>query len=705
MQNVNIMETEIIQQHLDGNEGQIKHINLEHIYEYYIFINKIITVNCEEYGKIEILIIDHQKDCFKAEVIKNDLSSELSVLYSKELCIKLDYKSKLLQLKTKILNSYIDNNKTIIVFEKPIKGILSRVRANRVLIDSSIENINAYAVIIHNQKEKKKYKIVNIKEISINSINIYLDRKDGIVMPGDVVDELNVFIRDELVISASGIIIKIEYQNTIDNIYLAIVKINEESIVNNVVINKRETERYQLMKEYDSYIDAIYPLLCDCHVYGNISDISKLGASILITKSKLPLFVGLIFPEVYLQFPYQKQIKASFKITYCKVMQNNSIFSCKIGVLFVNIKQEFINAISYLIEKIKDSRYCIPTKEDFNDIIMFFFEVGFIYPQKRKQLQNYMGFVLDSQYKILTSSSIIKTIMFKEEDEIKGYLFALKFYDNTWNIQHFSGGNSANVKSGRVVLDAMIKYFLEHKINEIVGTDYITTYFRPNNIMPTIIFTEIKNIINDKNASDIFEYDYCTIINNNDLKECNNNYLTVEAGNDDFRQLEQLLLKQKLFNDINIEGLNYENIVKINVSTEFEKIGLYRYRKVFVLKDENKSNLAYGVCNYSSAGINLSELTNSFKIYYSLPNTHNQEITDMLVDKILLSYKDTSMDNPVYLKNTNDILPTRYESHKKYRVFFVSGARMQHLASAIEDVYKNMKMFIRKFREGRYNTL
>ena len=64
-----------------------------------------------------------------------------------------------------------------------------------------------------------------------------------------------------------------------------------------------------------------------------------------------------------------------------------------------------------------------------------------------------------------------------------------------------------------------------------------------------------------------------------------------------------------------VESLTRESFLTMKVSPEYQKIGLYRYRKVFVAHDSNISARGYVICIYTSPGINFSELTNFVKFF------------------------------------------------------------------------------------------
>ncbi|MBN1622535.1 MAG: PilZ domain-containing protein [Endomicrobiales bacterium] len=690
-----------------------KKIFLNTIFEFLIFIKKPIYIspsnNPEKKFKFSVESTLNNSFISKLYNHKDNTKSEIDQMEKlfnrKVLKVNIGYKEKFIYFETK-LNKILNKKDTKNIkfyFAKPNYGIIKNYRPYS-RIDISNENKYTAKLLISTQINQMIHTTQEIENISQQAIALYLNRKQGMVVPSDQVKSLKLYNKNKLLIDTQGKIIKVDTSNfTNKDNYMVVVKFDEQPEsrdTSNIEKKDRESERISLLGEHIAYIDALHPILSDYHIYGQVIDISKTGIAFMVEKNRIPIMPGLIFHDFYIQFPYQGRLKISIKVCYCNEVTKDDNYVLKIGAEFVDISIKELNFISRAKQKIINSRLFDADYENSEDLWEFLFETGFIYQEKRKQIQKYSDSILDTNKKLLAPSPIFKSIIYKDDNSIKGYISAVKFYDNTWVVQHLTGKKTENAETGKVVFYAMMDYFLDTKVNQRVNSNFLTGIFRPNNLFSSIVLGDIKELINNRNIYDIINYDFCVLKEDfNKHNSFGDKYICKEANAEDLKELEKVLIQQGHFNMIRVEGLNYENILNLRIQKDFQKLGLYRYRRVFLVKNRKKENLAYAICEYSSPGINLSNLTNSFKIF---PHG-NEAIIDIkainsLCDHVIRSYRETQMPEPVLLKTKNVPLPCQFIIKKQYSNYFLDNRYFPLFKSKIEFIFSNLKDFIRKHK-------
>ena len=342
-------------------------------------------------------------------------------------------------------------------------------------------------------------------------------------------------------------------------------------------------------------------------------------------------------------------------------------------------------------------------REDFDQLLEFFFESGFIYSAKRKQLQKYAPNVNRTNLLLLKSDSpIIKKVIFKDNHEIKGHISALRFFDHAWLVQHMTTHNTPGTAIARAILTSIYNFFQDASANKKVETNFMTCYYQPGNLYPEMVFGETQRTVDNPDICGISDLDFC-ILNDEKIRSKAKKEKSVikcyEAQPADLESLERLLITQGRYFLIRIEGLTAERMTNLEVTKEFDKIGLYRKRRVFVAKHPDDGEAVYAVCNYSSPGCNLSELTNSFRLYYSaIALKHDVETINELSRRVLATYAATEMEAPTLLLDLHQHLPDQFKKIRRYRYWFLDTAHCDILKTVSSSILANAKNVIKRLK-------
>ena len=120
---------------------------------------------------------------------------------------------------------------------------------------------------------------------------------------------------------------------------------------------------------------------------------------------------------------------------------------------------------------------------------------------------------------------------------------------------------------------------------------------------------------------------------------------------------------------------------------------------MFMAKHIGENNYGFAVCNFTSPGINFSELTNSVKFFYSSPGWKgNQALADSLADRINEAYAVTQVKEPVLLLVGDQPVPAGYKKEKEYTLWAGNLLYAKEFRDSAEHIFANLRSFIRKRR-------
>jgi len=699
-----------------------KDIRLDFVLDYCVFSGQPVYIypSNNPDKKAIFIILDSTLKTFKAKLASSQSVEEiLDSFLNKELIVYTKYLSRSLTFNSKLFPFAILNNsesmrirelhgKRLFVFEKLLKGELKNVRPNmRFSLVSEGQHLKAELTVV-SQVGTYHFVTENLFDISLETVALFLDRSKGLILPGDEVENLIIYRNGKPVVETKGQVVRCDLfqkSNQIENLYFVAIRFYEPSPQKQATFQIQRTQRLSFLEEQSAFVDGQHSFLEGFHIYGCIRDISPLGLSFDVKKTSAPIVPGTIFDEFFIQLPHQRGFEVSIRVTYVKILKDKK-YIYRIGAAFIRFSNEFLKAISQIKQRYLDKRFVDASFEDYESLWLFFFESKFIYRQKREQIQDYADKIRCTYFKVLKKSSpVIKQILFKEEDEIKGFIAALKIFDHAWMVQHLQGRITLDqTNSGTVVMQAMIDFFLEPEANKRVKTDFVTCFYRPENIFPSVVFGEATKRLGNSKICNTRDYRFCLVNTNNmeevffsskiQVSECR------EADQSDLKKLEALLVSQGEFSTLRIEGLNFENAVNLKISKDFLDMGLYRYRKVFMTSVLQEDAVVYAVCDFSSPGLNFSELTNVIKLFYSNPQSElNSVLANQICKYVLDAYGQTEMPTPVLLLSENQPLPIQFIKKKIYRYWFLDARYFKEFKAQSDIIFKNIKSLIKEYSD------
>ena len=217
-----------------------------------------------------------------------------------------------------------------------------------------------------------------------------------------------------------------------------------------------------------------------------------------------------MIPEMELHFTSSLRLKCKSQVIYRQPIETpkkKSRIKCGLALLDMEPK-DHIQLVSLLHQTENEHSY-VCNKVDLDDLWDFFFETGFIYPNKYDFIRKNKQKIKETYEKLYTSNpTIARHFIYQENSRILGHMSMLRFYENTWLIQHHAARNADFNRAGLIVLSQMGRFGnASHRLYS-VHMNYVICFYRPENKFPNRVFggacSSIKNL---KGCSeDLFAY-------------------------------------------------------------------------------------------------------------------------------------------------------------------------------------------------------
>ncbi len=435
---------------------------------------------------------------------------------------------------------------------------------------------------------------------------------------------------------------------------------------------KFEIQRFK-HKEYRSYRYELNPSpnILFRHPFTNsifnlkVIDLSGLGFSVEEDVNNSVLLPGLILPEVELSFANSFKIECRAQVIYSKIIEEKNgdkWVKCGLALLDIDI-QDHVRLLSLLHQsRDKDSYICNTVNMD--DLWDFFFETGFIYPDKYAFIQKNKNEIKKTYEKIYTQNPhIARHFIYQVKGRIMGHMAMIRFYHKTWLIHHHAARRSALNKAGLIVLDQIGRLGnASHRLLSL-NMDYLMCYYQPENKFPSRVFGGATKSINDPKGCSIDTFAYFHHSKENyddsdlpepweltqtylqDIQELENFYQHTSGG----CMLETL--------DLTPYKLNIDNLAR-----EYSRLGLKRGRHLFSLRKRGLLKSVVMV-DIADLGLNLSDLTNCIKVFVIDATEFSKDIFFKTVSIVANTVKQDEMPILLYPAAYADNEKLQYEKH------------------------------------------
>jgi hypothetical protein len=403
-----------------------------------------------------------------------------------------------------------------------------------------------------------------------------------------------------------------------------------------------------------------------------VVNMSGSGFSVEEVEHQSVLLPGMIIPDLELSLATGFNVHCKAQVVYRKTVdggKDESRIKCGLAILDMD-SEHHVKLLAFLQQAENGNSY-VCNKLDLDALWDFFFETGFIYPEKYAFIEANKHQIKKTYEKLYTQNpNIARHFIYQENGQVLGHMAMIRYFENTWMIQHHAARKSPLNKAGLNVLNQIGNFTYDSYRLYSLHMDFLMCYYRPENKFPARVFGgAARHIDNPKGCSlDTFVYLHHQLTGTQ-IKELPGPWQLSEAQSEDFLELENFY--EHTSGGLMLDALDLEKdaLEGDPLSKEFRRLGFKRERRFYSLK-KNDHLKAFIVVMISDIGLNLSNLTNCVKIFVLDSEDLSMDTFHSLLDGLFIKLGLSDMPVLFYPVSYAQEMLIPYE--KRYKLWILS---------------------------------
>lgn len=375
-------------------------------------------------------------------------------------------------------------------------------------------------------------------------------------------------------------------------------------------------------------------------------NISGSGFAVAEDEDNALLMPGLILPNLEIEFIHGFRVICNAQVVY-RIHTENHV-QCGVAILDMAV-QDHLKLSSLLHQAKNRHSYISSTNIDLDALWDFFFESGFVYPEKYVHIRDQKEKFADLYKKLYNENpEISRHVIYQDMGKIYGHVSMFRFYRNTWLMQHHAAVRSTKHKAGLVVMEHILQYINECHTLASAKMKYIACYFRPNNRFANRVFGGAARALNDPKKCSLDAFAYFHFDPPDEQKKLSPKWSLSPAHPDDFMILRQWYKVRS--GGLMLEGLDLTpDAAEKDLATnqEYAAAEFKRQRRIYSLKHDDEL-MAVLVINRSDLGLNMSDLTNCIQVFVLDEKSVNKNVLEEVLNRYVDNYEQEEVSVLLY---------------------------------------------------------
>ena len=423
-----------------------------------------------------------------------------------------------------------------------------------------------------------------------------------------------------------------------------------------------------------------------------VSQISGSGFSILDSYGTSGLFPSLIL-NLTISFAGQFEVSCKAQVV-SKSSAEGTVYTWGLAILDMDM-QEHLRLLSVVYQN-RDQLASVCGRVDTDALWEFFFETGFIYPQKYSFLEANKMALKDVYEKLYSQTpSIARHFIYQDQGVIWGHMSMLRFYRNSWMVHHHAADRTKTSKAGVRVLGQVCRYTNDVYNLYSAHMAFVYCYFRPDNKFPMRVFGGAATAMADREGCSVDDFAYLHSIPGEGSDD-QSGELQLEAGwaleeaqIDDLLELAGFYEQSSGGLMVRAFDLEPDAPADLELAAEYERLGLSRRRELYALR-QNGLLKAFFLVNFSDLGLNMSDLTNCVTAIVMDRTDLTPELFSSVLRHLLGLFPAVGAPPPVLLYPREIAGELGLTSEKTYTLWVLN---VQHLDSFYQFCEKKFRGF------------
>jgi hypothetical protein len=401
-----------------------------------------------------------------------------------------------------------------------------------------------------------------------------------------------------------------------------------------------------------------------------VIDISGSGFSVEETEENSVLFAGRIIPELKIDLAGFASISCRAQVVYRNHNTGEADAApvkCGLAILDMEI-QSHMRLLS-LVNQAGDGNSYICNNLDQDTLWELFFETGFLYPKKYAFLQANKKGLKQIYEKLYTEHpDIARHFVYQKNGVVYGHIAMLRFYENTWLIHHHAG-KKENASAGIQVLEQLSRSIIDTCNLLSAHMTFLICYYREENRFPSKVFGAFAEELKEPKGCSLDSFAYLHFEKTAAIRwEMAGPWALTKTGQDDLAELELFYESESGGLMLRAMDLSSDISGEDSLAEEFARIGLTKERHLFSVR---KDGILKGIVavDISDSGLNMSDLTNSIKMFILDSEAITVNVFNMIISLISSKFRQNEIPVLVFPHTYADRHGIRYE--KKYTLFVI----------------------------------
>jgi c-di-GMP-binding flagellar brake protein YcgR len=425
------------------------------------------------------------------------------------------------------------------------------------------------------------------------------------------------------------------------------------------------------------------------HTALKIDEISGTGFSVVERGTQCVLFPGMELPDVEVHLAPGFSISCKAQVVHCTDDEKGHKRSC--GLAFTHMESGDHQRLVAHLQQARNPWAYVSCHVEPEDVWDLFFNSGFVYPEKYAAFHPYKEAINSLYKKIYNNRSLkfSKNLIYKENGIVKGHIGLVRTFSKTWLMHHMAGKGVGSEMPGIAILNQVGSFINDSYGMESNAMKYATTYFRPDNKVPNLLFGGVARSAKDKKicSMDTFAYFHHprTVQKGITLEEAGLRPTTDED-----------LLELADFNEQRSGGLMVDalDLRPENRGADrllgdlYSEEGCYRERTLYSLKKGGR--LKAVLMDYKSdIGLNLSDLTNGLHVWVVDPGGVTPDEFKDALSLVSASFEQPFVAVTLYPRKAAERFSISHE--KEYTLWIMEMRYSDHYFSHLKKISRFFK--------------
>ncbi len=343
-------------------------------------------------------------------------------------------------------------------------------------------------------------------------------------------------------------------------------------------------------------------------------DLSGSGFALLEPYEDATLLPGMLLNDVGIYLTSRSKLKCTAQVIHRTHLPEGDMV--KVGLALLDIDPlEHMELVS-LLQQTKDPDTYVSNQVDIDALWDFFFETGFIYPQKYASLVNNKEEFKQTYNKLYTQlPHIARHFIHMEHNTILSHFAMLRLYEKTWCLHHHAAV-SGKRKSGLIVLDRLCDFINDTHMIDSANTQYTTGFYRTNNKFPMKFYGGATEYLDNPKACSIDDFAYLSFETTMTESETNETtpWELTDTNKGDLEDLRGFYEKVSGGLLLDAFDLTPHSMGSKTISEDYSRSGFKREIHHLSVRKHGELKAILAI-NRTDVGLNFSDLTNAIQIY------------------------------------------------------------------------------------------